>query len=216
MFTGLIKDVGRILSLVRINEGLLFEIESCLVEEVEIDDSVSINGVCQTVIRKSHKSFFVQAIQTTLEKTTFGVLRVNDRINLELALKVSDRLGGHFVQGHVNGVAKVTNIEQIGGSRKIWLKVPAEFIRYMMKEGSVALDGISLTMADVDVSGSRIAVSIIPHTMERTVANYWKIGTVVNLENDMLLKFVENLLLYSPHRTSDAASEDKIKKFLTD
>ncbi|MEK6625884.1 MAG: riboflavin synthase, partial [Bdellovibrionota bacterium] len=140
----------------------------------------------------------------------------NDRVNLELALKVSDRLGGHFVQGHVNGVAQVNTIEQIGESRKIWLKVPAEFIRYMMKEVSVALDGISLTLADVDASGSRIAVSIIPHTMERTVVKHWKTGTLVNLENDMLLKFVENLLLYSPHRTSDAASEDKIKKFLTD
>ncbi|MBI2521436.1 MAG: riboflavin synthase [Bdellovibrio sp.] len=216
MFTGLIKDVGKILSLNRINEGLELEIGSRLIEEMLVDDSVSINGVCQTVIRKSSKSFFVQAVQTTLEKTTVGLFRINDRVNLELALKMNDRLGGHFVQGHVNGMAQVTSIERIGESRKVWLNLPAEFFRYMMKEGSVALDGVSLTLADIDSSNSTIAVSIIPHTMDRTIAKYWKVGSKVNIENDMLVKFVENLLLYSPHRTNEPLSEDKIKKFLTD
>ncbi|OFZ14231.1 MAG: riboflavin synthase subunit alpha [Bdellovibrionales bacterium GWA2_49_15] len=216
MFTGLIKDLGKILNLTRNSEGLLLEVESSLVGEVEIDDSVSINGVCQTVIRKSAKSFFVQAVQTTLEKTSFGFLRVSERVNLELALRANGRLGGHFVQGHVNGLAQVTAIEQIGDSRKIWLKIPAEFIRYMLKEGSVALDGISLTIADVEASSGKIAVSIIPHTMENTVIKYWKVGTKVNLENDILAKFVENLLLYTPHRTNDPISENNVKKFLTD
>ncbi len=216
MFTGLIKDVGKILSCTTNNEGILIEIESVIVSEIEIDDSVAINGVCQTVIKKSSKAFFVQAIKTTLEKTTFGNFKANDKVNLELALRANDRLGGHFVQGHVNGVAMVSEIEKIGESRKIWLTIPAEFNRYMMKEGSVALDGISLTLADVAPGNNRIAVSIIPHTMDRTIIKYWKIGTKVNLENDLLAKFVENLLLYSPHRTSEAVSEDKIKKFLTD
>jgi len=203
MFTGIIKEVGKILSLTTNKEGMLIEIEAKqLLSEISIDDSVSINGVCQTAISKSKNSFRVQAVKTTLEKTTFNQLSIGKRVNLELALRPLDRLGGHFLSGHVNGVACVDKLSKTGNASDIWLAIAPDFFKYFIREGSIALDGISLTIADIDAEQHLLMVSIIPHTVANTIILDWQKGTKVNFEVDILAKYIENLLFYRSERNN--------------
>lgn len=212
MFTGLIKEIGKITSVTNNTEGKRFRVSSKkLISEIEVDDSVSINGACQTAIDVGDDYFDVQAVHTTLEKTTLGYLRPGDSVNLELAMQLSDRLGGHLVQGHVNGVIPINNIENKGDNYVLSFPLDKEFSRYIVQEGSVCLNGISLTVAQVDGEKGSFSVSIIPHTWEQTVLHSMKIGDKLNIEVDILAKYVENLLRHRPE------IENKInKKWLKD
>lgn len=195
MFTGLVKDIGKVRSVTTNAEGKLFTIESKnLIKDIQIDDSVSVNGACQTAVRVDGDTFTVQAVHTTLEKTTLGNLKVSDEVNLELALRLSDRLGGHLVQGHVNDVATIISIDSRGNNYNVRLQVSRDQMKYIVKEGSITIDGISLTVADVDKEGRIFTVTIIPHTWKNTVLRNRHNGSKVNIEVDILGKYIESLL----------------------
>lgn len=208
MFTGLIQEVGTIQSVVSNAEGKEFVIRAPgLVKEIEIDDSVATNGVCLTATQIAGDTFKVQAIHMTLEKTSIGNLRTGDKVNLELSLRPHDRLGGHFVQGHVNALGKIKKIEKIGNNWEIEISFPREFRKYMISEGSIALDGISLTIARL--TGDTLTVAIIPHTLEKTSLSSKKVGDHLNLEVDMIAKYIENFLRFD----KDSRKEEWAKNF---
>jgi riboflavin synthase len=202
MFTGLIQEVGTIVSITSNQEGKEFIIKAPeLIKEIQIDDSVATNGVCLTATKISGDNFKVQAIHVTLEKTSLGKLRLNDKVNLELSLRPHDRLGGHFVQGHVNTIGMIKNIKTMGDNWEIEVSFPSDLRKYMISEGSVALDGISLTIAKL--SHESLTVAIIPHTLEKTTLGLKKIGDQLNIEVDMIAKYIENFLRFDKNSRKD-------------
>lgn len=193
MFTGLIQEVGTIESISSNAEGKEFIIRAPnLIKDIKIDDSVATNGVCLTATKISGDTFKVQAIHVTLEKTSIGYLKPQDKVNLELSLRPNDRMGGHFVQGHVNALGRVKKIGKIGNNWEIEVSFPEELRKYMISEGSIAVDGISLTIARL--TPTTLTVGIIPHTLEKTSLSAKKVGDVLNLEVDMIAKYIENFL----------------------
>lgn len=196
VFTGLIKDIGEIISIKNNTSGKIFEIKTKLIADIKIDDSIATNGVCLTAISVKKHSFTAQAVHITLEKTSLGLLSVGSKVNLELAMRPMDRLGGHIVQGHVNALGELTQLQKRGDNYELYFKAPTSLFRYILDEGSIAIDGISLTIAQV-LDNSSFKVSIIPHTYEHTTLGQKSAGDRVNLEVDILAKYVENLLLKS-------------------
>lgn len=195
MFTGLIKDSGKIIKITANSEGKEFIIETTkLADDIKIDDSIATNGVCLTATKIKGNQFTVQAVHVTLEKTSLGSLKVGSLVNLELALRPIDRLGGHIVQGHVNGLGKIKAIKPMGGNYEIEFTAQKDLFKYIIKEGSIALDGISLTIARL--TNNTFTVSIIPHTFENTTLHAKKIGDSVNIEVDMMAKYLENFLRF--------------------
>lgn len=208
MFTGLIQELGTIQSVVSNAEGKEFLIKApVLIKEIAIDDSVATNGVCLTATKVMGDSFRVQAIHMTLEKTSLGSLRTGDKVNLELAMRPSDRLGGHMVQGHVNALGKITSIKKVGDNWEIQVSFPPELRKYMISEGSVCLDGISLTIARLEPG--HLTVAIIPHTLEKTTLSGKKIGDHLNIEVDIVAKYIENFLRFD----KDSRKEDWARNF---
>ena len=182
MFTGLIEETGIIKSIKQKDGSFIFTIQGKkTVKSLRIDHSIAVEGVCLTVIKRTEKTFDVQAVEETLKKTTLGNLKIGSPVNLERPLLPSDRLGGHFVLGHVDGL----------GSWIFWIQVPKKFSHHLIPVGSIAVNGISLTMAEVKANS--FVVSIIPHTMEVTTFRLLKPGDTVNLEFDVLGKYVERL-----------------------
>jgi riboflavin synthase len=210
MFTGLVEEVGIVKSITPNKEGKEFTFESkTLISEIKIDDSISINGACQTAVKVSCNSFSVQAVHITLEKTTLGNLQVGEEVNMELAMRLSDRLGGHLVQGHVNDVGVIKKINQTGENYLVTVLVSSDQMKYIVQEGSITLDGISLTVAKLDKIQNLLTVSIIPHTWNNTVLKNRQIGTTLNVEVDIIGKYVENLLFHKGEhkKTSKITSE---------
>jgi len=194
MFTGLVKETSRVIGIKNIASGKQLYIESKeLLTDMEIDDSVAINGACQTVIKKTDIGFFVEAVGTTLKKTTLKNLKIGDCVNLELAMRLGDRLGGHLVQGHVNGVAEVSSVKTIGENYILTFKPSSELLRYIVLEGSITLDGVSLTVSEINKEAGWVQVSVIPHTWKNTGFNTIKSGDNLNVEVDILAKYVESL-----------------------
>ncbi len=199
MFTGLVKELGMITQVQENLSGKLFHIFSTeLIKEMAVDDSVAINGVCLTVTKIHQDVFEAQAVPVTLEKTTLGELQQGDKVNLELALRFSDRLGGHLVQGHVEGKGEISRIDHQRDNHLVCVKLPAELYRFILKEGSITLDGISLTVAYMRTN--EIAVSVIPHTWSKTNLAYKKVGNFLNVEVDVLAKYVDRLLGSQKHQ----------------
>jgi riboflavin synthase len=194
MFTGLIKDLGTVLNVIDNLEGKKFEIKTSLINDIGIDDSVAVNGCCLTTTTLNLDSFFVQAVNLTLSKTSLGNLVVGSKVNLELAMKLSDRLGGHLVQGHVNDIAILKDISSVGENYHLWFKIPEKQMKYIILEGSICLSGISLTVADI--KDDLIMVTIIPHTWQNTNLSFLNINETVNLEVDMMAKYLENFSKY--------------------
>ncbi|QCN94360.1 riboflavin synthase [Azospirillum argentinense] len=191
MFTGIITDVGRVRAVERQGDTR-FTVETAFaMETVPIGASIANNGVCLTVVEKGPGWFAVQASAETLSKTTLGGWAEGTRINLERALKVGDELGGHIVSGHVDGVATVVEVRADGESKRFTFEAPATLAKYIASKGSVALDGVSLTVNEVD--GARFGVNIIPHTQDATTFGALKAGDRVNLEIDMLARYVARL-----------------------
>jgi riboflavin synthase len=192
MFTGIITDIGRVRAVERQGDTL-FTIETAFdMEEVAIGASIAHNGCCLTVIRKGPGWFDVQASAETLSKTTLGNWTEGTRVNLERSLKLGDELGGHLVYGHVDGVATVAEVRPEGDSLRITFEAPADLARYVASKGSVALDGVSLTVNEVD--GARFGVNLIPHTQVATTFGTLKAGDRVNMEVDMLARYVARLV----------------------
>ncbi len=193
MFTGIIEEIGTILKVAHKNQNLSLKItapKSC--KELQIKDSVAINGVCQTVISREKHSFSVEAVEETLKKTNFSKLKTNDKVNIELPMRLQSRLGGHIVLGHVDCVGRIKKIEEKNGSWIFTITYPKEFSKYIISVGSIAIDGVSLTIAHMKTN--EFNVSIIPHTMENTIFKYYKIGNYANLEFDVLGKYIHQLI----------------------
>ena len=192
MFTGLVEETGIVRFIKRKGGSVIFTVQGKkTVKNLRVDHSIAIEGVCLTVIKRAAKTFDVQAVEETLKKTTLGKLQTGSPVNLERPLLPSDRLGGHFVLGHVDGLGKVSALEFRESSWVFWIQVPKKFIHHLVPVGSIAVNGVSLTMAEV--KGNSFAVSIIPHTMEVTTFKLLQPGTAVNLEFDVLGKYVERL-----------------------
>ena len=195
MFTGLIQEVGTIVSVVQNTEGKEFIIKApSLIKEIQIDDSVATNGCCLTATQIKGDTFKVQAVHMTLQKTSVGMLKSGDKVNLELSLRPNDRLGGHFVQGHVNAMGQIKQIKTTGENWEIEVSIPSGLRKYMISEGSICLDGISLTIAKL--TANSLTVAIIPHTLEKTTLGTKKVGDHLNLEVDMIAKYIENFLRF--------------------
>ncbi len=210
MFTGLVKELGEVQSIERNAEGKKITFRSrVLIDDMDIDDSVAINGACQTVIAKTTHSFTVQAVHETLKKTTLENLKVGSIVNMELALRLSDRLGGHLVQGHVNGIGSITDIKNYGDNYVMCFRVSSDLMKYMVKEGSITLHGISLTISNLWREKEEAQVSIIPHTWHNTVFHKLWIGDKLNIEVDILAKYVENLLLYKNNSDINVNNDKK-------
>lgn len=193
MFTGLIEEIGKIKSITKIGGGLRLKVSATkIMDDVKIDDSISINGVCQTVIYVGQNEFDVIAIEETLKKTNFSNLKVNQEVNLERAMKLSDRLGGHIVQGHTDTTGKIKSIIKNKTEYLVSISYPNEYAKYIINIGSICVNGVSLTVAKLDTK--TFTVAIIPHTWENTIFKSFKVGTIVNLEFDVLGKYIENLL----------------------
>lgn len=192
MFTGIIAEIGTVAGVQR---GVVTKIEvasEVVRHGVKIGDSVAVNGVCLTVTKPPDRVLSFDAVQETLDRSALGALRVGEKVNLEAALRAGDPLGGHFVLGHVDGIGSIESVTPIGDSRVIRVNSPQNVLKYIVEKGSIALDGISLTVASYDSSGFTIAV--IPHTIAATTLRDSRAGDRVNLEADVLGKYVEKLL----------------------
>jgi len=193
MFTGIVLGTGKINSIRRSGRAAYYLIDGKSVgSRLRRGDSVAVNGVCLTVVRKRGRIFEVQVVEETLRKTNLGSLGPDDHVNLELPLRATDRLGGHLVLGHIDGVGEVASIKPLKKSWMFRITVPKRFSRYLIPTGSIAVDGVSLTIARLE--DSMIGIAIIPHTMKVTRFKYLKPGDQVNLEFDVLGKYVERLL----------------------
>ena len=191
MFTGLVAATGTISALERDGDGVRLTVETELARELAQGDSVSVNGVCLTARDPDGEAFRADVMAETLRRSSLGPLGEGDAVNLELPLRAGDRLGGHVVQGHVDGTGTVESIEEDGFSRRVRVEAAADLLRYVVEKGSIAVDGVSLTVAEVDDEG--FVVALIPETLERTTLGDFAPGRVVNLEVDVLAKYVEKL-----------------------
>jgi len=195
MFTGIIEAVGKVVTIqpqgtgrrVRIHTGALD------IADVRIGDSIAVNGVCLTAVELTADGFWADVSRETLEHTTFSVLGLGTRVNLEKALTAGARLGGHLVSGHVDGVGTIIDSRPDGASRRLHIEAPAELARYIARKGSICVDGVSLTVNAVD--GARFELNIVPHTLTATTLGSFTIGQRVNLEVDLIARYLERLLL---------------------
>jgi riboflavin synthase len=192
MFTGLIEDVGTVESLDRTPEGARLRISSSLAPDLLLGDSIAVNGCCLTATAVDGDRFETEAMNQTLEVTALDAVGEGARVNLELAMKVGDRLGGHIVQGHVDGVGTVTSVEDDGFARRIRVDLPPELLQYAVDKGSITLSGVSLTVAELGEAWAE--VSLIPETLERTNLGEVQVGSRLNVECDVVAKYVERLM----------------------
>lgn len=192
MFTGLIQDIGRVESVDSDAEGARLRIATELGAEIAPGDSVAVSGACLTAASADDGGFEAEAMNRTLEATTLGELKPGSRVNLELAMRASDRLGGHIVQGHVDGVGEVVSVEADGFAKRLRVGLAPELLRYVVEKGSIALDGVSLTVAALGAGWAE--VSLIPETLERTNLGEAAPGRKLNVECDVVAKYVERLV----------------------
>jgi riboflavin synthase len=192
MFTGLVQDLGRIVSADRNGEGARVTVETALAAELHEGDSVAVNGVCLTATEIGDKSFAADVMNETLSRTSLADVEAGAGVNLELPLRPSDRLGGHVVQGHVDGLATIAETHDDGFARRLRFETDPGLLRYVVEKGSIALDGVSLTV--IEIGDSWFTVSLIPESLERTNLGAAEPGTKVNVEVDVLAKYVERLI----------------------
>jgi riboflavin synthase len=191
VFTGLVAGMGSVEAVEEDGEGVRLRVSTPLGAELAPGDSVAVNGVCLTAVDPSPDGFRADVMAETLRRSSLGPLGAGDHVNLELPLRASDRLGGHIVQGHVDGTGTVDSTTDEGFARVVRIAAGPEVLRYVVEKGSIAIDGVSLTVASVDDRG--FTVSLIPETLERTTLGQAVAGRVVNLEVDVLAKYVEKL-----------------------
>lgn len=205
MFTGLVEELGTIQSIARGAASARLVIGADLVlKDIKIGDSIAVNGVCLTVVKYREKYLEADVMAETLAKTNLNTLKPGELVNLERALKLSDRLGGHIVTGHIDCQGSIVSMERYDNSILITIQAPADFMRYVIKKGSVAIDGISLTV--VDLNSDSFIVSIIPHTAQMTNLSLRKPGSKINLEADIIGKYIERLLPFMKTGERSASS----------
>jgi len=193
MFTGLIREVGRVAAIDGGDDGVRLTIEAPeTARDARLGDSIALSGVCLTVVDRTDGRLAFDAVPETLARSSLQTLEPGSRVNVEPALRAGEPLGGHYVQGHVDGVGRLRSVEPEGDGRRIWIDAPPELMRYVVEKGSVAVEGTSLTVAGLDERG--FAVALIPHTLSETTLGELEPGDPVNLEADVLAKYVEKLL----------------------
>lgn len=208
MFTGLVEDTGRVVSTAPRGNGIELTIHTAIpLGDVAIGDSIAVDGCCLTVESTAGEQFTATAGQETLKLTTIGGIGPGSRVHLERAMRVGDRLGGHWVQGHVDGVGRLGRQSVERESTVLWFELPADLARYVAAKGSICVDGVSLTVNEID--GLRFRVNIVPHTTEVTHLGDLKAGDPVNIEVDILAKYVERLL--APGDTHEGLTAEKLR-----
>jgi len=206
MFTGLIEEIGKVKKIDSMKDGIRVNISAAkIMDDIKVDDSIAVNGVCLTAVKIDTNSFTVEAVGETLKKTTLNELKENQIVNLERAVRLNDRLGGHLVQGHVNGVGRISNIQKLGENYFLEVEVDPKLTKYLIDEGSIAIDGISLTIAKL--VENKVGVSIIPHTWKNTNLNSRNIGAKVNIETDVIAKYIEKLLTNKKQNDAEPLSQ---------
>lgn len=207
MFTGLIEETGVVKSLTRVRVGRLVVASNEIAGRVDVGDSVSVSGVCLTVTSAGEGEMGFDVAPETFSRTTLGDLGPGHRVNLEASLTVGAAMGGHFVQGHVDGVGRIASITPVDESWIIRVEAPEQVLRYVVEKGSVAVDGISLTAASRD--GSGFTVAVVPHTLSVTTLHLKRPGDAVNLEADIIAKYVERFV--ADHGSRRAVTEDLLR-----
>jgi riboflavin synthase len=192
MFTGLVQDIGSIESVEGGADGARLRIATRLGTDIGLGDSIAVNGVCLTATEADASGFATEAMNQTLEVTVIGALEAGARVNLELATRADERLGGHIVQGHADGSGRVVEVTEDGFARRVRVEIPPALLRYVVDKGSIALNGVSLTVATL--GDTWVVVSLIPETLERTNLGDAAPGDPLNVEVDVLAKYVERLL----------------------
>ena len=193
MFTGLVEDVGTVVDLTPLTDGVQIVIEaSIIMDDITVDASIAVNGVCLTVTAHTDTTFTVTAVSETLRKTTTGRLAVGSRVNLERAVRMQDRLGGHLVQGHVDTTGTVAEISVLEVGWELWIAFPPQFSKWTIPVGSITVNGVSLTIADL--KDDRCKIAVIPHTLAKTTIADLVVGDPVNLEFDLIAKYLERMI----------------------
>lgn len=211
MFTGIVEEIGIIKSIVSNKNGIDLTISAKKVlENTKLGDSISINGCCQTVVEISSQDFKVNVSFETLKITNFSDLKINQPVNLERALTLSSRLGGHIVQGHVDGTAILIDVKKHSQYYDIFLKIDETLDKYIVKKGSIAINGISLTIAEIE--NNTLRCTIIPHTFENTTLKNLSNGDIVNIETDILGRYIEKFLSRKDNDVKSQIDEDFLKE----
>lgn len=196
MFTGLIQDLGKVRSITKKSESALIDIETSLISKIAVGDSISVDGVCLTATTLTTDSFTADVMIQTLKLTSLSTIEVGRGVNLELARAVDERLGGHIVQGHVDGVAEVISLE---AGEKWWrldVRLPYNLLRYIVNQGSITINGVSLTVGEVNDQRHEVTVWLIPETISRTNLAFLKPKDPINIEVDVLAKYVERIVKF--------------------
>ena len=194
MFTGIIQTIGKI-SKIESNDSnsyIVFEVEKFILDDIRIGDSISVNGVCLSVIKKTEDTFSVDVSNETMRLTTFSVLKVNNNVNLEKAMILSDRINGHFVSGHIDGTGIIKEKKKEGRSTFFLIEFPQDLKKFVSKKGSISIDGVSLTINVTQ--GNSFGINIIPHTLSETIMSEYKEGDKVNIEVDLIARYLDKLI----------------------
>lgn len=216
MFTGIVEAVGTVRSMEKRQGDMRLSIQTGKLDlsDVQLGDSISTNGICLTVVELPGDGYVADVSLETLGLSTLGKLSVGSRVNLEKALTATTRLGGHLVSGHVDGVGRVVSVTAAARSSVYWIEAPMELAKYIAHKGSITVDGISLTVNEVD--GARFALNIVPHTQQETIVGEWKAGTEVNLEVDVIARYLERLLDPSLNTEEPAKKSNISSAFLAE
>ncbi|MGB5444232.1 MAG: riboflavin synthase [Psychromonas sp.] len=201
MFTGIIAAVGKITAIQHNPKDITITVDAGTLDlsDVKLGDSIANNGVCLTVTKLTKNGFAADLSHETLKRSGFAQIKTGFAVNLEKAMQMNDRFGGHIVSGHVDGVGEVTSVTRLGNAVEYWIKAPDELAKYIAEKGSITVDGISLTTNEIN--GAAFKLTIIPHTIAQTTMVNYKVGTQVNLEVDLIARYLERLML------GDKASE---------
>ena len=209
MFTGIIEEVGTVKAFTQNQNSAEITIEcSKVLDNTRIGDSIAINGVCQTVVNMKENSFTADVSGETLKVTNFPFIRIGDKVNLERAMSLNERMGGHVVLGHVDSIAKLDKVNKIAGFYEMVFEFAPEALRYVIPKGSVTINGISLTVAEIEQS--KVTIAVIPHTFENTNLSSLAIGRIVNIETDVFAKYIEKFILNE--KIISTISEDFLKE----
>ena len=206
MFTGIIETVGTVKGLTPKGNDVSVTINSGQLDlgDVKLGDSIATNGVCLTVVELMQNGYRADVSLESIKRSGFAHYKVGDSVNLEKALTLNTRLGGHLVSGHVDGVGEIVAIEKLGRATEYWLQAPDDLARYIAVKGSITIDGISLTVNDVD--GAKFKITIVPHTTQETIIDTYVVGRKVNLEVDVIARYLERIML------GDKAAESSSKE----
>ena len=200
MFTGIIEEIGKVKAIAKESQGIVLTVSAKkILEDIKVGDSVCTNGICLTVVAFDGGSYTADVMPETMLRTNFKDLKINDKVNLERALPANGRLGGHIVSGHIDGTGTITRLYRDGNAVRIRFSASSEILEGIVPKGSIAIDGISLTVTDV--TGSDFGVSVVGHTQEETTLTSKKVGDTVNLENDIVGKYIKRFVQGESHES---------------